>query len=86
MVHFHQAVARLGITPCLSHPERGPQTAKLYNTVFVPGADGTLLGTHRKVHVVPVAEARSCGAQPKREAQTWHASADPEVEVADEAC
>jgi predicted amidohydrolase len=54
MVHLHQVVARLGITLFLSHPEREPQTAKLYNTVFVLGADGTMLGTHRKVHIVPV--------------------------------
>jgi N-carbamoylputrescine amidase len=57
MVHVRQVAARLQLTVFLSHPERDPQTARLYNTVFVFAADGTLLGTHRKVHVVPVAEA-----------------------------
>lgn len=51
-----QMAMRLHLTVFLSHPEREAQGQKLYNTVFVLGADGALLGTHRKVHVVPVAE------------------------------
>lgn len=52
-----QVAARLRITVFLSHPERDRDTDKLYNTVFVIAADGTIIGTHRKVHVVPGAEA-----------------------------
>jgi predicted amidohydrolase len=41
----------------LSHPEQDRTTGKLYNSVFVIAAAGTIIGTHRNVHVVPVAEA-----------------------------
>lgn len=56
MQHFCQVVARLQVTVFLSYPERDPHTNRLYNTVFVIAADGTCLGTHRKIHVVPQAE------------------------------
>lgn len=59
MTHFCQLVARLRVTVFLSHPERNAQTGKLYNTVFVIAADGTLVGRHRKINVVPIAEAWS---------------------------
>ena len=49
--------ARERITVFLSHPERDRDTAKLHNSVFVIAPDGTIIGIHRKVHVVPVAEA-----------------------------
>ncbi|MGH8067511.1 MAG: carbon-nitrogen hydrolase family protein [Candidatus Entotheonellia bacterium] len=55
-----QLVARLHVTVFLSHPERDPQTAKLHNSVFVIAADGTILGTHRKINTLRVgAEAWS---------------------------
>ncbi|MFQ5859212.1 MAG: carbon-nitrogen hydrolase family protein [Anaerolineae bacterium] len=57
MAQFCQVVARLRVTVFLSHPERDRHTDKLYNTVFVIAPDGTVIGTHRKVHVVPEAEA-----------------------------
>jgi N-carbamoylputrescine amidase len=57
MAHFCQLVAQLRVTVFLSCPERDEPTGKLYNTVFVIGSDGTCLGTHRKVHVLPGAEA-----------------------------
>jgi omega-amidase len=44
------------VTVFLSHSERDPQTGKLYNSVFVIAPDGTLVGRHRKINVVPVAE------------------------------
>jgi N-carbamoylputrescine amidase len=56
MEQFCQHIARLRVTVFFSHPERDRQTAKIYNTVFVIAADGTILGTHRKVNVVPGAE------------------------------
>jgi predicted amidohydrolase len=53
-------VARLRVTVFLSHPERDPQTATLHNSVFVIAADGTILGSHRKVNMLRVgAEAWS---------------------------
>lgn len=57
MRHFCRLVARLRVTAFLSHPERDGHTGKLYNTVFVIAADGAILGRHRKVNVVPGAEA-----------------------------
>jgi 5-aminopentanamidase len=55
--HFCRLAARLKITLFLSHPERDSDTAKLYNTVFVIGPNGEILGRHRKIHVVPGIEA-----------------------------
>lgn len=52
-----RVAARLRLTVFLAHAERDPQTAQIYNTLFVIAADGAILGTHRKIHVVPVAEA-----------------------------
>jgi 5-aminopentanamidase len=55
-----QLVARLHVTVFLSHPERDPQTAKLHNLVFVVAANGTILGTQRKINTLRVgAEAWS---------------------------
>lgn len=56
MLRFRQLVARLHLTAFLSHAERDPHTDKLHNSVFVFGPDGGLLGAHRKIQVVPVAE------------------------------
>jgi predicted amidohydrolase len=57
MARLCQIIARLGVTVFLCHPERDRSTDKLYNTVFVIAADGTVIGSHRKVHVLPGAEA-----------------------------
>ena len=54
-----QMAARLRVTVFLSYPEQDRYTAKLYNTVFVIAANGTIVGTHRKIHIVPVAEGWS---------------------------
>jgi predicted amidohydrolase len=60
MKTFCQLVARLQVTVFLSQPERDPQTDKLHNVVFVIGADGTILGKHRKINTLRVgAEAWS---------------------------
>ena len=56
MRDFCQLVARLHVTVFLSHPEREPQTAKLHNSVFVIAADGTILGTHRKINTLRVGD------------------------------
>jgi N-carbamoylputrescine amidase len=56
MTHFCQLAARVRVTVFLSHPERDPYTNKLYNSVFVIAADGTLMGKHRKINVLPGAE------------------------------
>lgn len=56
MRDFCQLVSRLRVTVFLSHPERDPQTAKLHNSVFVMAADGTILGTHRKINTLRVGD------------------------------
>lgn len=60
MMDFCRLVAQLQVTVFLSHPERDRQTAKLHNSVFVIGADGTILDRHRKINTLRVgAEAWS---------------------------
>ena len=54
MTDFCRLVAQLQVTVFLSYPERDPQTAKLYNSVFVIGMDGTILGKHRKINTLRV--------------------------------
>jgi predicted amidohydrolase len=54
MRDFCQLVARLHVTVFLSHPERDGQTGKLYNSVFVIAANGTIVGKHRKINTLRV--------------------------------
>lgn len=54
MSAFCQLVARLQVAVFLSHPERDPQTGKLYNSVFVIGANGAIIGKHRKINTLRV--------------------------------
>lgn len=56
MLRFRHLVARHRLTVFLAHAERDSRTDKLHNTVFVIGPDGGILGTHRKVQIVPGAE------------------------------
>ena len=60
MKEFCQLVAQLNVTVFLSHPECDPQTTQLHNSVFVIGANGAILGKHRKINTLRVgAEAWS---------------------------
>lgn len=52
MTRFCQLLPRLGVNVFLSHPERDRQSDKLYNTVFVIAADGTIRGKHRKINTL----------------------------------
>lgn len=42
----------LKVTLFLSHPERDSSTGRLYNTVFVIGSDGKILGSQRKIRTL----------------------------------
>jgi len=53
MRDFCARVAHLKVTVFLSQPERDAGTNNLYNSVFVIGADGRVLGHHRKIAVLP---------------------------------
>lgn len=46
--------ARRRATVFLSHPERDRESGKLYNSLFVIEADGTIAGRHRKLHPLRV--------------------------------
>lgn len=54
MTEFCRFTAGLRVTVFLSHPERDPQSGLLHNSLFVIGPDGSLLGRHRKIHVLRV--------------------------------
>ncbi|HEU0020744.1 MAG TPA: carbon-nitrogen hydrolase family protein [Dehalococcoidia bacterium] len=49
MAAFCQQVKGSPMTVFLSHPDRDPQTQKLYNTVFVIDPTGKIIGQHSKV-------------------------------------
>ena len=56
MARFADLTASLGVVSFLSHPEREAATGKLFNTMFVLGRNGQLLGSQRKLHPIPVSE------------------------------
>ena len=49
-----QLASRRRVTLFLSHPERDLQTQQLYNSLFVFGRDGQILGKHRKINTLRV--------------------------------
>ncbi len=59
MTEFCDQVRHHGITVFLSHPELDPASGRKYNTVFVIGADGQIVGRHRKIKTLGGAEAWS---------------------------
>jgi predicted amidohydrolase len=59
MQSFCQLIRKRKLTVFLSHPERDPQTDKLYNTVFVISPQGEIIGKHRKVRTLGGPEAWS---------------------------
>ena len=52
MTDLCRLAARLRVAVFLSHPERDRETDKLYNTVFVISADGTIAGKQRKINTL----------------------------------
>lgn len=56
MEHLLATVRSLGVTLFLGHAEKDTITGQLHNTLFALGPDG-ILGRHRKIHVIPGAEA-----------------------------
>ena len=59
MQTFCGRVREHGLTVFLSHPERDPEGGLMYNTVFVIGPDGSIIGRHRKVKALRGPEAWS---------------------------
>jgi predicted amidohydrolase len=54
MTRMCQLAARLRVTVFLSCPEQDRKSRKLYNSLFAIAADGTIVGTHRKIHTLRV--------------------------------
>jgi N-carbamoylputrescine amidase len=59
MQDFCHLVKEHRLTVFLSHPERDPNTDKLYNSVFVINPHGEIIGKHRKIKALGGAEAWS---------------------------
>jgi predicted amidohydrolase len=55
--------AELGVVSFVSHPERDAASGKLYNSLFVLGRDGRVLGRQRKLHPTPGSEAWSSAGE-----------------------
>jgi predicted amidohydrolase len=55
--------AKLGVVSFVSHPERDIASGRLFNSVFVIGRDGRLLGRHRKLHPTPISEGWASGGE-----------------------
>jgi 5-aminopentanamidase len=58
--------AELGVVSFVSHPERDRTSAGLFNSLFVIGRDGRLLGRQRKLHPTPVSEGWANRGEPDR--------------------
>ena len=56
--HLSRLAATLGVTVFLSQAEKDPLTGKLYNSVFVIGRDGKILGKHRKIRTLHIASEK----------------------------
>jgi predicted amidohydrolase len=56
----------LGVASFVSHPEREPVTGKLFNSLFVIGRNGQMLGRHRKLKPTPGSEDWASAGEPGR--------------------
>jgi predicted amidohydrolase len=58
--------ANLGVVSFVSHPERDSTTGRLFNSLFVIGREGRLLGRQRKLRPTPISENWASGGGPGR--------------------
>ncbi len=54
MTHMSRLASRLRVTLFLSCPEQDRTSHKLYNSLFAIAPDGTIVGSHRKIHTLRV--------------------------------
>ncbi|HSL02175.1 MAG TPA: carbon-nitrogen hydrolase family protein [Nitrospiraceae bacterium] len=54
MTHMSRLAAQLRVTLFLSCPEQDRKFRKFYNSLFAIAADGSIVGTHRKIHTLRV--------------------------------
>jgi predicted amidohydrolase len=66
MRRLAQLSAKVGVVSFVSHPERDATNGRLFNSLFVIGRDGRILGRHRKLHPTPGSEAWSSAGEPGR--------------------
>jgi predicted amidohydrolase len=64
MRRFAELTASLGVVSIISHPERDNGSGKLFNTLFIIGREGHVLGRHQKLHPTPCAEDWSSPGKP----------------------
>jgi 5-aminopentanamidase len=55
--------AELGVVSFVSHPERDRESGRLFNSLFVIGRDGCLLGRQRKLRPTPISEGWASGGE-----------------------
>jgi predicted amidohydrolase len=65
MRRLAQLGADVGVVSFISHPERATNR-QLFNSLFVIGRDGRILGRHRKLHPTPRSEGWSSAGEPGR--------------------
>jgi predicted amidohydrolase len=58
--------SELGVASFVSHPERDLEAGKLFNSLFVIGRDGRMLGRHRKLKPTAGSEDWSSAGHPSR--------------------
>jgi predicted amidohydrolase len=58
--------AELRVVSFVSHPERDSASGRLFNSLFVIGRDGRLLGRQRKLRPTPISESWASGGDPGR--------------------
>ena len=54
MTHMSRLAAQLRVTLFLSCPEQDRKSRKFYNSLFAIAANGTIVGTHRKINTLRV--------------------------------
>lgn len=64
MRRFGELTAALGVVSFLNHPERENGSGKLFNTLFVIGREGRILGSHQKLRPTAGAEDWSSSGKP----------------------
>jgi 5-aminopentanamidase len=58
--------AELGVVSFVSHPERDGASGRLFNSLFVIGRAGRLLGRQRKLRPTPISEGWASGGEVSR--------------------
>jgi omega-amidase len=64
MRRFAELTASLGVVSFVSHPERDTGSGKFFNTLFVIGREGNVLGRHQKLRPTAGAEDWSSPGKP----------------------